>query len=76
MVMGSLSLVFIHYFIATRNSRFLLPFTAVAALLIVSLFFFSGKMIPRIVFIQIIANAALLASMIAVFLFRSQKMKK
>jgi O-antigen/teichoic acid export membrane protein len=67
MLMGAISLVFIHYFIAVHSKIFIYPFTLATLVLILLISFFHTS-IRQIAYMQLIANALLLASMAFVFL--------
>ncbi len=68
MLLGSLSKIFVNYFIARHQSFFIYPF-ALAVILQVTIIVMYHNSIQQILYNLILTNILLLASMVAVYLF-------
>jgi O-antigen/teichoic acid export membrane protein len=72
MLLGSLSKVFINYFLATHELKFVYPFGIVSVLQIVFIVIYHNST-PQIIAVLLATNVLLLISMIATYLFSSNK---
>ena len=72
MLFGSLSFVFVHYYMATQAKYFLYPFGAATMVLIIGLWLYHSS-IQQIAFVQLVANGLLLITMGSVYFIERKR---